>query len=116
MAISLADLKRNTRQLPVEYLGITINVTYKPGAITPTFGRDLAPGDSVMVQLLAKSLVSWDIFQDDALTVPLPITVDTLGDLGSGLLNAIIQAITLDSMVGKVHGATSDAGSSPRAS
>jgi len=111
MAVSLGELKRNTRLVPVSYMGLTINVTYRPASITPAFGRDLEAGESVMVAILARSLVNWDIFQDDEMQVMLPITPETLGDLGSGLLNAIVQAITLDSMVGKVNGATSDGGS-----
>jgi len=44
--------------------------------------------------------------------VMLPIVPENLSGsgLGSGFLNAIVQAITLDSMVGKAIGAISDVG------
>jgi hypothetical protein len=112
MAVTLGQLKRNLRTVPVEYMGLTINVTYRPSEITPSFGRDLGPEDSVLVVLLCKALVSWDVFEDDEMKVMLPIVPENLSGsgLGSGFLNAIVQAITLDSMVGKANGAISDVG------
>ena len=117
MPVTLGELRRNVRTVPVEYMGLKLNVQYRPSAITPYMSRD-EQDEPLLVAVLMKALIAWDVYIDDELTVMLPITPENLGQegLGSGLLNAIVQAITLDSMVGKANGATSGDGSPPKGS
>jgi hypothetical protein len=111
MAIKLSDLKKNVRSVPVSYMGETLNVTYRPNAITPTLGQEMDDPRTKMplVLALSRALVSWDVI-DDATGKPVPITPECLADFGSGLLNAILRDISADMLVGKALSATSAAG------
>jgi len=110
MPLTLAHLKRNTRTLVLEYAGEQVNVTYKPGAMTPALSLEMAdPATNLpVVTVLEQTLVSWDVVDDDML--PLPVTHDTLIMLPSDFLGAVFGALMEDVSVGKPSGATSGAG------
>jgi hypothetical protein len=104
MPVTLAELKRNVRTIPVLYQGLTLTISYRPSQVTPMLGREMSEDSkSPTVIALLRTLVSWDIYEDDEMTVMLPITEDVLSGpgIGSGLLNAMLQAITVDTLAGK---------------
>lgn len=111
MPVTLGDLKRNTRVAPVAYGEQTINLTYRPSAITPGFG-DGDDSKTFLVDTLLKVLIAWDIYEDDAYTVMTPITAAVLNSdsIGLPLLRAMFDAVVLDTLAGKRNGAISGGG------
>ena len=110
MPLTLAHLKRNTRTLVLEYAGEQVNVTYKPGAMSPALSLEMAdPATNLpVVTVLEQTLVSWDVIGDDA--QPLAVDHDTLLTLPSDFLGTVFSALMDDVSVGKPSGATSGAG------
>lgn len=110
MPVTLNELRRNTRMIPVPYDGITLNITYRPSAVTPAFGND--DSKSFLVDALLALLVAWDVYEDEAYTEMTPISRDTLNSdaVGLALLRAMFDAIMLDTLTGKRSGAISAAG------
>ncbi|GIV81729.1 MAG: hypothetical protein KatS3mg051_1083 [Anaerolineae bacterium] len=101
MGISIADLKKKTRTVRVEYLGETVTVDYRPGALTPEAQvrmgqvQDTAESARVMAEYLADTLVSWDVLDEDG-KAPVAITTEFLMQCPSSFLGAIVQAILED--------------------
>jgi hypothetical protein len=114
MSVTLRQLKRNVRTIPVEYAELTINITYRPSEITPALGQEMADTetDLPLVLGLERALIGWDIVQSDDDPTPVPITraVLTGPGIGTPLLNAMWSAITRDMLVGNWSSATSGAG------
>ena len=110
MPLTLAHLKKNTRTLTLTYAGEEVNVTYRPGAMTPALSLEMAdPATNLpVVTVLEQTLVSWDVLDDDL--TPLPVTHDTLIELPSDFLSVVFSALMEDFSVGKPSGATSGAG------
>lgn len=100
MAVTIAELLRNTRTVSCEYGDITINLTYRPAAIT----QEVMFSEQPIVGLLLGALTAWDVYEDDAHTTMLPITAETLNGpvFGPLLLRAMITAIFRDITSGKV--------------
>ncbi len=112
MPVTLADLKRNVRTIPVEYGGLTIHISYRPSEITPTLGQEMVAHDTPLVLALERVLAGWDIVESDDNPTPLPITAEVLGGpgLGTPLLSRMWGAISEDMFVPNPSGATSDVG------
>lgn len=111
MALTIGHLQRNTRNLTFEFLGETVNVTYRPGALTPALSVEIADAATQLpiVTALERLLVSWDVLGEDGQT-PLPITHAVLVSLPSEFLSTVFSAVMGDTTVGKATGVTSDAG------
>lgn len=105
MAVTIGHLKRGTRTTEATYRGEKIKITYKPGAITPAFGKTLDTLDadkSQLVEFLLVVLVSWDIQDDskppisDGVFPPLAITEEVLNQTPTPVLAALQMAIQDD--------------------
>lgn len=114
MGITLGELKANRRQVTIEFDDIQFAVTYRPGAITPTFGEsEKADADKPwLIATLLKLIEAWDIFEDDAETARVPVTAETLssGAFGVPRLKALYDQIIDDAFLPKASAATSQNG------
>jgi hypothetical protein len=92
MPINLSNLKNDKRTVTAHYFGDECGVTYRPSELTPTVESAIrdAEGNTVLVDTLCKLIVAWEVMGDDG--QPLPIEPDTLGNLPSAFLGAILQA------------------------
>lgn len=96
MAINLADIERDTRDVPVHLRAGTLTVTYAPSELTAEFVDRASGNDSVreMAGMLAEIMRDWDLERDGA---KVPITEDSLAKLSLPLLlDPIMAAITAD--------------------
>ena len=110
MSITLADLRRNLRTIPINYNGLEFTVNYRPAVITPTFGA--SNDQDFLVSALVQLLDSWDVYADEAHTERVPLTAELLSSEGVGLplLRIMFDAIMDDALVGGLRGAISVAG------
>ena len=110
MPITISHLKRNTRTIAVDFMGEQVNITYKPGEMTPALSLEMADVETRLpiVTVLERTVTAWDVMDDDMR--PLPITRATLLELPSAFLAAVFDALMEDVSVGKPSGATSGAG------
>lgn len=120
MPIQLADLMRNQRTVTVDFHGETLDVTYRPGAMTPDLGSRAAADRNAPIALILSELVSrWDLYEQDAEgnQIRVPLTYERLRLLPTQFLVAVQRAINADSYgteeTSKNSGATSGAGSRP---
>ena len=111
MGITLGDLRNNRRTVPVTFDGMTFNVEYRPGALTPTFGEE-ERGKEWLIKVLLKLLADWEVYEDDAETVRAPITEGLLSSeaFGVPLLRAIYDAVTDDAFLPKARATTLQSG------
>lgn len=103
MGITLATLKENKRTVPIEFDELTFNVTYRPGAITPTFGEERANNKDWLIDVLLKLIDTWDVYEDDAQTVRAPINAEMLSSeaFGVSLLKLMYDTILDDAFLPK---------------
>lgn len=108
MGITLGNLKANRRKVTIEFDDIKFEVTYRPGAITPTFGADEKGDKGWLITMLCKLIESWDIFEDDAETVRVPVTAETLSSeaFGVPLLRMLYDTILDDALLPKAQPAS----------
>ena len=99
MAITLADLKNNERELHLDYFGDSFEITYKPGLVTPEREDEfLNTKDSSAENIcffLVEVLVKWTVL-DKPDGKPIEITVNNLYELPDVLLFNILKAIFAD--------------------
>jgi hypothetical protein len=102
MGLKLSDLAVKVRNLAVDVGdGAVVNVVYKPHEMTLqdelliSNTEDAEDRVTLIIGLLARVVVNWDILGDDE--KPLPVTVKTLGLLPSSVLLCIQAAIREDS-------------------
>ena len=111
MPVTLGELRRNTRTVPVTYDDMTLSITFRPSAITPSFSD--GDGDvDFLVKSLTRVMVRWDVYEDESYTEMTPITEEILrsDSIGLQLLRAMFDCIILDTLSGKRNGAISVAG------
>ncbi len=109
--VKLSHLKKNTRNLSVQWAGESVNFSYRPGEITPALGIEMADEEAKapLVMALNRALASWDVLDDDTL-LPVDISETVLMSFPTSFLNALLRAIMTDTLVGEAKGATSGAG------
>lgn len=106
--MKLSELRANVRRLEVEYYGNKLAVAYRPGEMTPESedalreAREQNRATDAMVELMARTLVEWDVTDDDG--AALPITPDTLRPFPSALLLHIMAAIQEDMVPNAMKG------------
>jgi hypothetical protein len=112
MGITLGELKANRRAVTIEFDGLEFEVTYRPGAITPTFGEEERGDKTWLIQVLLKLIDSWAVFEDDEETQRAPLTQETLSSeaFGVPLLRAMYEQILDDALLPKARAATSQSG------
>jgi len=106
MGVSLNDLVNDKRTVPVEYLGRTIELTYRPNSLNRNFYEELRKrsaekraanevltDDQWAVLWFSKIVCGWDLTKgaDEA-----PITEETLALLGTRFLLQAIETISQD--------------------
>lgn len=110
MGITLTSLRENRRTVQIQFDEITFNVTYRPGSITPDFGAAEKADKTKpwLVDMLLRLIDTWDIFEDDAQTVRVPITAEMLGSeaFGVPLLRVMYDAILDDAFLPKASRAS----------
>ncbi len=88
--------------LAVDFNGEKLNLTYRPGAYTPTFEAQclVAARDEDkdrLSQMLTELIVSWDLTNEvDGVEVPVPTDVQSLRGLPYEILSECITAIVRD--------------------
>lgn len=98
MPITLERLAAGTpRTVAVSYEGETVNITYKPGRITPAVearlnqaALDNRPAEGLAAEL-ASIITTWDITDEKG--KPEPVTEGLLRDLPTRFLVACVQAV-----------------------
>jgi hypothetical protein len=100
----LSKLKEITRPLSFDFLGETINVTYRPAAYTPALEEesqrmlqettDGASLSRMLATLLEPIMESWDVLDDQ--DQPIPCTLEGLREVPFQLQSAVIQAVAAD--------------------
>lgn len=96
----LSELTAATRTIAVSYLTYTLNVTYRPGVMTPDeddriqAARETNTATDALIDLMSRLLAAWDVVDDD--DKPLPVTPALLRSMPSGLLLAIMAAVQAD--------------------
>lgn len=97
----IAHLLKDRRSLPVDLgEGETLNVVYRPGAVTPTSHDETIElvgqqrVGAALAQSLATTIVSWDLVGDN--NTPIKPDVETLRDLPVRFLDMVLSAIQAD--------------------
>lgn len=96
MAVTLAQLREITIPKAVEYGDITINLHYRPNAITPGYLEEVSKDNTIhaLSSAVARFVSEWDIEIEDG--VPLPVTTEGAAQLGVALLNHIVTTVAQD--------------------
>ncbi len=109
MPLNLSTLTQSMRTLAVKLEDGTLNLTYRPGAITARMvtqerQRKLESSSvEASTESLASVLTSWDLTDDDK---PLPVTVEALMLLPSSVIFACWRAIQEDITAPKAKSGT----------
>lgn len=116
----MANLKAiadRTRSLPVDLgEGDTLNVTYRPGAYTPEFEQKAQDGINAgdrdsLGRMVADIVTDWDLYEDAAQKVKVPLTVDRLRTVPMVVLAPVMEAIGGDLRPNLTSAVRSGAGS-----
>lgn len=98
--MKLSQLTAATREIVVNYFGHEVQVTYRPGVLTPEEDDRLQVARAengltdALIDLLTRLIVAWDVVGDD--DKPLAITPATLRTLPNALLLNIVAAAQED--------------------
>ncbi len=90
MPITLAELKKGKRTIPVAMPEGTVTITYRAGEVTQAAFDETAR----IIDLIPKWVESWDLTDNGE---PYPITQESVDHLPQGFLAAIFDAILEDS-------------------
>lgn len=106
MPISLSHIKNDKRSVDLEYSGDSVHIVYRPSELTPTVMAEMREAnedgnDYFTVDVLCKLLTEWDVMDGEK---PLPIVHETLKDLPSAFLSALLTACTEDMFSKKKSG------------
>lgn len=108
MALTLTQLIGNSSTVTLNVGEGTANVEYFPGKVTEkTFAQAAAFGNLTDVasveagfaslnEMLVSLIKDWDLFEDDAETVKIPVTVERLASIPYTFRVALISAIMGD--------------------
>jgi hypothetical protein len=93
MSLTLAQMVGNSATVSFGYGGGTANIEYFPGKVTEkTFGlaasfgnitdeASVQTGFQALNEMLIDLIKSWDLFEDEAETQPIPLTMERLAEL-----------------------------------
>lgn len=93
MPLKRAAYKAATKTVSIPFGEDSLSVCYYPSKFTPNVTKD-KDRDETTVAFLLRLVASWDYL--DEKDKPLPVTEETLSDMGYDLLNAISRAIVGD--------------------
>lgn len=104
--ISVGDLSRDTAQVEVPWNDKSAIITYRPSVFTPAMEQQLlklakqeeqdyaaSEGSAPVVEMVAKLVVDWDLYEDDAYTIKLPHTYEALNNLPLDFVALIFRCI-----------------------
>jgi hypothetical protein len=94
MPVSLNAIAADTATAALPLTGGTLNIEYYPNKITEKLIGEMKTNSVTAGQLLSGIIKSWDLYQDDAQTVLVPLDADSISGLGIPTIEAIITAIT----------------------
>lgn len=119
MPLSLGDLRSRTRRVAVPVAGETLEVEYRPTALTPGLiawlrGIEADGQPERLAEVLCQVVIGWDLLGDDG--APLPVTEEVARELPLRLLGVIVRAVLEDAQEDPPSPGTSAAGSAPRGS
>jgi len=114
---NIKSIEKRTRTIPVDLGdGDTLKVEYRPSAYTPEFemkvqgGIDAKDRDA-LGKMLVDILLDWDLYEDEAQKVKVPITVERLRSLPMLVLGPVLEAIGEDLSPNRKSAVPSGAGS-----
>ena len=104
MPITIQQLTNNEAQLTFDYDGASVSMTYYPNQVTEktiaqlqTFSQSteetLLAGFESFNAVLCSLIKAWDVFEDEAQTQQLPITLEKLKELPLRFRSAVMDAI-----------------------
>jgi hypothetical protein len=110
MPATLSAIVGNTATVPLEYAGLTINITYYPGRITEkVFAKlqkmsqdngdvisSIIDGFGSVNDIIVSLVKSWDFYEDDAATVTYPLNDARLSELPFDFRSAVVKAVLGD--------------------
>lgn len=104
MPIRISDLRKETRSVSFEWEGETVNLKYRPGAVTAQMQMSAAGiatlGDNAglvveylgnYIESMASLIAEWDVLGEDG--TPIPISVETMELLTLPFIFAMFGAI-----------------------
>lgn len=93
MALTLAQLTSDVATVVVEYMGQTMEVEYRPGALTPALVQDITNPVSAddLGECIQEVVVSWDLLDDNNDEVE--PTVENCVNLPMPFLRAVLTTI-----------------------
>lgn len=96
MPITLNKIANNIATTAFQVGEDIVNITYYPNRVTGKLVEQMEGSADELNALLASLIKTWDIFEDDAETILLPIDADHLDALGLPIEIMIGQAILGD--------------------
>jgi hypothetical protein len=114
---NIKAISKRTRTVPVDLGdGDNLTVEYRPSAYTPEFemkaqGSIDAKDRDALGKMLVDILIDWDLFEDEAQKVKVPITVERLRTLPMIVLAPVLEAIGGDLSPNRKSAVASGAGS-----
>lgn len=108
MGLDISALASNTATVKVDFMGQTINVTYKPSVITLESMEimDTKPGTDGLFEFLEDAITEWDIFYSGKRKVP-PTKVG-MAKVPVPVLRKIFTTIMEEASSGEADGTSSD--------
>jgi hypothetical protein len=89
MPLTLTELKKDKKELSLEFGGGSLKYEFRPNEFTPEV-EDLLREEKGGLKVLGRLVTSWDLL-DKPSGKPLPLTVDGLKAVPSALINAMID-------------------------
>lgn len=109
MPISVAKIASNTASLALQIEGDTLNVVYFPGRVTEkvfatlqSFSTASQTSEELLAdfqqfnETLAGLIQSWDVFEDEAQTIPFPVDPARFPELPFAFRMDVVNAIMGD--------------------
>lgn len=95
MTITIGALRRNTQSLSISVGTDTVDITYRPSAMTPALIEEIGGPDGMSLpDFLSRMLVSWDVTDDAG--VAWPTTAEALAELPVEFLRLVRDALMED--------------------
>lgn len=95
MALKIKDLQKGRKECVVSFDdGASMKVVYNPNRISAINLNAASEGLNSLCDSLAEILVSWDLYDED--DVLMPVTVENLKSLNLMIVNKIFEAVLTD--------------------
>jgi hypothetical protein len=114
---NIKAIAKRTRTVPVDLGdGDTLNVVYRPSAYTPEFEMKTqaaidAKDRDALGKMLVDIVIEWDLYEDEAQKVKVPITVERLRTLPMIILAPVMESVGGDLSPNRRSAVASGAGS-----